>query len=118
MSAPNSIRIIRGTDHVLNLTLQSGGVPFDLSQIIDIKALFVKENNQVSFVSYADGEVAIVGDPAAGQVTMNLSRDVTAQLRVGIDQMFEVELTMSDGKVLVAQFADQLAVTPRLGGNP
>jgi hypothetical protein len=90
-------------------------VPFDLSGVSEIKAIFIKSDNTKLEKKLTDAVPGIVVDPTpqSGKFTIDWDETETALLRKGENLSFEVEIVKAT-KTFIVPFEKVLTVKARL----
>jgi hypothetical protein len=115
-------QIIQGEDKtlVVNLTRQSNGAPFDLTNITAIVAGFLNADNTTLEKTLGSG-VTIVSPPGAGQLQIALTPSDTAGLAPANGDAYgnvQLKLTDSTSKVTMVLLPNSIQVYPLLFPMP
>ena len=104
-----TLNIIQGEDRLVKITLFRGEcVPYDLSTVTEITAMFRKQDGGYLVKKLSLLEVSI-SNPAAGKIQISLSDIDTSELRVAKNQDFKIQIDIG-AETRIVKFQDCLTV--------
>lgn len=114
------LTIIQGSDQptfiqILSEECDGTQVPFDLTGVSEVKAIFMKQDNTKLEKKLTDATPGIVLDPStvSGKFKIDWTEAETSTLRKGENLSFEVEINKAT-KTYIVPFEKVLTVKPRL----
>ena len=111
----NQFTLVADEERVINFTFliaKKDYKVFDLTGATEITARFIDKNSSFIEVTLSGGEITVT-NATGGQIDIELSTTVTAQLNTGDNQSFEV-VVVKPTETRIAQVIGRFSVKPRL----